>query len=312
LEYFYVAGSAYIFPGQGAQFVGMGSGLYVAYDYVREIYGKANEILGYDLARLCFEGPIESLTETKISQPAILTTSVAALEAYRRSGKLAEPAATCGLSLGEYAALVFAGSLSFEDALSLVDKRGRFMQEACDASDGSMVSVIGLEIEKVEEIVNTAAEKGVICAGNYNSPQQVAVSGEPAALEEVTRLANEAGAKRVIPLKVAGAFHSVHMSPAAGKLAPFVESADIRKPEVKFISNVTGRFADSPEEIKQNLVRQVNNPVRWSQSMQLLLGEGVTDFFEIGPGKVLAGLLRRIDPDAKVKSLLSLESFESL
>ncbi len=307
-----MANTGYLFPGQGAQAVGMGKDIYDAYDYVRDTYGKASEVLGYDIAALCFEGPIEKLTETKFSQPAILVTSAAALEVLRRSGKLPEARATAGLSLGEYTALVFAGSLTFEQAVFLVDKRGRFMQEACDNSNGSMVSVIGLPPEKVEEIVSQAAQKGVVCAGNYNSPLQVVVSGDRPALEEVSNLANEAGAKRVIPLNVAGAFHSALMSPAAEKLAPFVEEADVVKPEVRFVSNVTGSFAESPEEIKQNLIRQVDNPVRWSQSMQLLVSEGIRDFLEIGPGRVIAGLMRRIDPDAKVTTLLSLESFDSL
>jgi len=307
-----MAKTGYLFPGQGAQFVGMGKDIYEAHDYVRGIFDKANEALGYDLAKLCFEGPIEELTLTSISQPAILVTSLAALEVLRRSGNLPEPSVTAGLSLGEYTSLVFAGSLTLEDAVSVVDKRGRFMQEACDNSNGSMISVIGLSHEQVEDIVNQAAEKGVVCAGNYNSPLQIAVSGDKAALDEISKLAGEAGAKRVIPLNVAGAFHSDLMSPAAQKLAPYIEKAEVKKPEIKFVSNVTGKFADSPDEIKQNLIRQVDNPVRWSQSMELLLSEGVRNYLEIGPGKVLAGLMRRIDADAKVTSLLNIESFEAL
>jgi [acyl-carrier-protein] S-malonyltransferase len=175
-----------------------------------------------------------------------------------------------------------------------------------------MVSVIGLDHAKVEEIVAQASEKGVLCAGNYNSPLQIAVSGDRTALDEVSRLAGEAGAKRVIPLKVAGAFHSELMSPAAKKLAPFIEEAELRKPEIRFASNVTGRFTESPSEIKQNLISQVDNPVRWSQSMEFLTSEGIREFLEIGPGKVLAGLMRRIDSDAKVTSLLDADSFNAL
>lgn len=307
-----MAGTGYLFPGQGAQAVGMGKDIHDAHDYVREIYGKANEILGYDIAKLCFEGPIEELTKTSISQPAILTTSVAALEVLRRTKDLPEPSATCGLSLGEYSSLVFAGSLTFDEALFLVDKRGRFMQEACDNSDGSMVSIIGLNHDRVEEIIAQSAEKGIICAGNYNSPGQIAVSGDRTALDEVSKLATEAGAKRVIPLKVAGAFHSRLMSPAAEKLAPFIEKADLRKPEVPFVSNVTGQFAESPDEIKQNLIKQVDNPVKWSQSMELLLSKDIRNFLEIGPGTVLAGLMRKIEGSATVTSLLGLDSYSAL
>ena len=186
------------------------------------------------------------------------------------------------------------------------------MQEACDNSDGSMVSVIGLSHAKVEEIVAQSAEKGVVCAGNYNSPLQIAVSGDRTALEEVSRLAIEANAKRVIPLKVAGAFHSKLMSPAAEKLAPFINEADFRKPEVPFISNVTAEFTESPDEIKLNLIKQVDNPVKWSQSMELLLSKDIKSFLEIGPGSVLAGLMRRIDSSATVTSLLGLESYDAL
>jgi [acyl-carrier-protein] S-malonyltransferase len=237
---------------------------------------------------------------------------LAALEVMRRTKDLPEPTATCGLSLGEYSSLVFAGSLTFEDAIFLVDKRGRFMQEACDNSDGSMVSIIGLSHAKVEELVAKSVEKGVICAGNYNSPLQIAVSGDRTALDEVSRLASEADAKRVIPLKVAGAFHSRLMSPAAEKLTPFIEQADFRKPEVPFVSNVTAEFTESPDEIKQNLIKQVDNPVKWSQSMELLLSRDIKNFLEIGPGSVLAGLMRRIDNSATVTSLLGLESYDAL
>jgi [acyl-carrier-protein] S-malonyltransferase len=302
--------NALLFPGQGAQFVGMGKDLYQKFDYVRQIYDTADKIVGFKLSRVCFEGPEDELTATRVSQPAILVTSVAALEVFRRTrGSENSVFATCGLSLGEYTALVYAGSLAFEDALRLVQRRGAFMQESCDSNPGGMISVIGLSFEKVEEIVKRAAVKGIISAANYNSSQQVALSGDNSALEEASRLAKEAGAKRVIPLKVAGAFHSALMTPAARKLEPFLKEAQTRRPEINFISNVTGKFVSTEEEVRNNLIAQVDHPVLWSQSMELLITEGVQKFYEIGPGNVLAGLLKRISDSAEAVSFCSLDSF---
>ncbi|MFH1422901.1 MAG: ACP S-malonyltransferase [Planctomycetota bacterium] len=301
---------AILFPGQGSQFVGMGKDLYNNYDYVRKIYSDADKILGFELSKICFEGPEDTLTTTRISQPAILVTSIAALEVFRRTaGRNNSVYATCGLSLGEYTALVFAGSLTFEEALKLVERRGTFMQEACDAKPSGMISVIGLTFDKIEEIVRKTAEKGVVSAANYNSPIQVAVSGDNTALEEATRLAKEAGAKRVLPLKVAGAFHSALMTPAAQKLQPFINEAKFRKPEIKFISNVTGKFALTEEEIRNNLIAQVDHSVLWSQSMELLIAEGVQKFYEVGPGNVLSGLLKRISDSVETESFCSVDSF---
>lgn len=304
---------AVLFPGQGAQKVGMGADLYERFDFVREIYDEADSSLGFSLSKLCFEGPLEELTRTDRAQLAILVTSYAVVQVARRGGILDgyEVAATCGLSLGEYTALLFAESLSFSDALRIVKHRGEFMQDACDAEPSGMVSVIGLEHGRVEELVEEAKEDGVLVAANYNSPLQVAVSGDLAALRRFQELAKGAGAKRVIPLKVAGAFHSRLMDTAAARLAPFINEAELEKPTIPFISNVTGDIESEPERIKENLKLQVNHPVLWSQSMEKILGTGVRTFFELGPGTVLSNLVRRTaTEEVKTVAFLSVESLE--
>jgi len=303
---------AVLFPGQGAQKVGMGKDLHDRYDYVREIYAKADEILGFPISGLCFEGPLEELTKTNRSQPAILVTSVAALEVAKRHGlfERIDVAAAAGLSLGEYTALVFAEALTFEDALRVVERRGTFMQQACDAAPSGMVSVIGLDFTTVERLVEETREDGVLVAANYNSPLQVAVSGDVEALDRFEAAAAGAGAKRVVRLRVAGAFHSSLMTPAAERLAPFIDEADVRAPRCPFLANVTGDFCDDPVAIKENLKAQVNHPVRWSQSIQRVADAGVRTFWEIGPGTVLSSLVRRTVRDARTRNFISADSFE--
>ena len=303
---------AVLFPGQGAQKVGMGKDLHDRYDYVREIYAKADEILGFPISGLCFEGPLEELTKTNRSQPAILVTSVAALEVAKRHGlfERIDVAAAAGLSLGEYTALVFAEALTFEDALRVVERRGTFMQQACDAAPSGMVSVIGLDFTTVERLVEETREDGVLVAANYNSPLQVAVSGDVEALDRFEAAAAGAGAKRVVRLRVAGAFHSSLMTPAAERLAPFIDEADVRAPRYPFLANVTGDFCDDPVAIKENLKAQVNHPVRWSQSIQRVADAGVRTFWEIGPGTVLSSLVRRTVRDARTRNFISADSFE--
>lgn len=283
---------ALIFPGQGAQYVGMGRDLYEQYPAAKVIYEKANKILGFDIAKICFEGPKEELTRTDICQPAILITSIAALrslESILSSPIL--PYAALGLSLGEYTALVCAGSFTFEDGVHLVRKRGEFMEEASRENPGTMASIIGLPLKETEKVCE---ETGAQIA-NLNCPGQIVISGVKKKVEAALSLARERGAKRAIPLEVSGAFHSDLMEPAANKLKLEIDKINICAPKIKVISNVTARYEISSKEIKDNLVAQVKSPVLWEDSIRFLVGEGIKKFIEVGPGKVLAGLLRRID-----------------
>ncbi len=289
---------ALIFPGQGAQYVGMGKDLYDKYPTAKVVYEKANKILQLDISKICFEGPEDKLTRTDICQPAILITSIAALRSLESilSSPIA-PKAVLGLSLGEYTALVCAGSVTFEDGVYLVRKRGEFMEEASRENPGTMVSIIGLSLQETRKVCE---ETGVQIA-NLNSPGQIVLSGAKVKVEAASSLAKIRGAKRIIPLDVSGAFHSDLMEPAANKLKMEVDKIDISLPKIKVISNVTAKYEATAKEIKDNLVTQVKSPVLWEDSIKFLVGEGIKRFIEVGPGKVLAGLLRRID--------LSLECF---
>lgn len=283
---------ALIFPGQGAQYVGMGRDLYEQYPAAKIIYEKANKILGFDIAKICFEGPKEELTRTDICQPAILITSIAALrslESILSSPIL--PYAALGLSLGEYTALVCAGSFTFEDGVHLVRKRGEFMEEASRENPGNMASIIGLPLKETEKVCEEAGAQ----IANLNCPGQIVISGVKKKVEAALSLARERGAKRAIPLEVSGAFHSDLMEPAANKLKLEIDKINICAPKIKVISNVTARYEISSKEIRDNLVAQVKSPVLWEDSIRFLVGEGIKKFIEVGPGKVLAGLLRRID-----------------
>jgi len=297
---------AFLFPGQGAQYVGMGKTLCDRFPAAREVFDLANSLLGFDLAAVCFNGPAEELTRTDVSQPAILACSIAA---FRAMGSPAFDAAA-GLSLGEYTALVAAGALDLEEALPLVRDRGIYMQQAADQHPGTMASVLGLDREKVEEAVARAASAGVVTAANYNSPGQVVVSGEAAAVDEACRIAREMGCTRTVKLKVSGAFHSPLMQPAREKLARRLASVSIRPPRAPVVSNVTARPAGSPDEIRQLLARQVTESVLWSDAMAWMWSQGITDYWEIGPGKVLTGLMRRIQPDANLRNIDGADTLE--
>jgi [acyl-carrier-protein] S-malonyltransferase len=298
---YYVAGNimktALLFPGQGAQFVGMGKRLFEQEPRAKELYQRANSIFGFDIAKICFEGPEVELNKTSICQPAILLHSLVAMAIMKEKGELPEWSASAGLSLGEYTALVAAEALSFDDALRLVERRGTFMQEDCDKVKSTMASVVGLDRQKINEVCSAVG--GIVGIANLNSPDQIVISGEFNAVQQANEKLTQAGAKRVIPLKVAGAFHSPLMKSAQDKLKIELTKVNIKTPIKDVISNVTADYARTPEQIRDNLSRQVASPVLWADSMQKLINDGYDTFYEIGPGKVLAGLMRRINATVK-------------
>ena len=291
---------ALLFPGQGAQAVGMGRILAEKYPEIRRLYATANEILDYDITKLCFDGPAEELDSTVVSQPAIFLTSIAALEVLKNDSPdvLLAAEATAGLSLGEYSALVFAGVFSFEDGLKLVQKRGRAMQDAADATPGGMVSILGLERSQVEELCDQARGGGTLQIANLLCPGNIVISGTNDACERAADIASQMGAMKAVPLAVAGAFHTQIMHPADVILSEVLSNIDLKKPNIPVVSNVDAQPHSNPEEIRAILVKQVVQPVLWETSMQHLIGQGFDTFYEVGPGRVLRGLLRRIDRKA--------------
>lgn len=303
-----MAETALIFAGQGAQSVGMGKDLVEAYPECGELFERADQVLGYSLSKICFEGPDEELTKSNHCQPAIFVMSVACYTALKREKPGFAPKGMAGLSLGEWSALHVAGALSFDDSLRVLEARGRFMQEACEEREGGMVSVIGLPLDKLREI---CAEAGVEIA-NLNSAGQTVLSGEKQGIAKAEQLAKDAGAKRAIVLKVAGAFHSSLMSSAAEKLEGVLAGVDIKEPELPVLSNVTGEPHGAGEAIKREMLRQVNSSVRWLSCIEWFGGRGVTEYVECGPGKVLSGLIRRIDRDATTHSVRDLETLRKV
>jgi [acyl-carrier-protein] S-malonyltransferase len=287
--------SAFLFPGQGAQTVGMGRQLAETLPASRRLYDEADDVLGYDLAAVCWNGPPERLNSTAVSQPALFVTSLAALESLRAADPAAADAcaAAAGLSLGEYTALTFAGALSFRDGLRVVQRRGEAMQAAADAAPGGMLSVLGLERPQIEELCQRARGDGTLEVANLLCPGNIAVSGSRAACDALEQLAAGAGA-RTVRLAVAGAFHTALMRPADEQLAAALAGVEMRPPRVPVWSNVDAQPHTDPEEIRSLLVRQVLQPVLWEQTLRNLLAAGFDRFYEIGPGRVLAGLLKRV------------------
>ena len=293
-----MSNTAFLFPGQGSQIVGMGKELAEQLPQVRQLYDQAAEILSYDLASLCFDGPEEQLNATEHSQPALFVTSLAALESLKQSDPdlVAGCGATAGLSLGEYTSLVFAGVMDFADGLQVVRQRGLAMQAAADAEPSGMVSILGLEQEEVEHLCASCRQDGeIIQLANFLCPGNLVVSGQLEACKRISQMAVEAGAIRVIPLTVAGAFHTPLMEDAVEKLAAALANVNLQQPRIPVISNVDARQHDDPEEIRDLLIRQVVSPVQWEASMRQLLADGFDHYYEVGPGRTMRGLLRRID-----------------
>ena len=307
--------TGFLFPGQGAQHVGMGSDIAGAFDVAAAVFAKADDILGFGLSKICFEGPVEKLNSTEISQPAIFTVSAAVLEVLRtRPGSaMIRPDVTAGLSLGEYTALYAAELVSFEDALRLTAKRGRAMQAASDASEGGMVGVIGLDEEKAIQLCDEARQGDILAAANFNCPGQVVVSGSKAACERVVELAEGFGAIKAVSLAVAGAFHTEMMAPAAQELEKALAETQIKDPgEIKTIANIDAEYYSSADEIRKGLISQLTQALYWQKCMEKLLAEGVETFYEIGPGRVLTGLMRRINRKTKPSPINSPETINAL
>lgn len=301
---------AFVFPGQGSQHVGMGRDLFEASAAARAVFEQADAALGFSLTQLCFEGPEAALTATENAQPALLTCSIAALAALREAGYAAEPALVAGHSLGEYSALVAAGAFDLATGVRLVRRRGELMAEA---HQGGMAAVIGMDEDALEAVCADASESHEpVVIANYNSPGQLVISGATAAIERASALAKARGAKRALPLKVSAAFHSPLMRAAAEELAPAIAEAAIADAQVPVVSNVLASPLSNAKQVHAELVAQVTSPVRWIASVQYMAAHGVDTFIEIGPGTVLTGLIKRIEPSAQlvnVGDLASLRAF---
>lgn len=296
---------SYLFAGQGSQYVGMGKDLYETFPESKAVFDRADKVLGFSLSQHCFEGPQELLKTTSVSQPAIVTVSIAAFEAFKARSALT-PKFFAGLSLGEYSALIASGALLFEDGLKLVSKRGRIMDEAARKHPGKMAAVLDLPFEKIKDICFRSGSD----IANLNAPGQVVISGSIESINKAKELCLEAGAKRFIELEVSGAFHSSLMLEASVELKNVLENTPLQPPLIPVVSNYTALPQYKVAQINENLIKQMHSSVKWEDSMRFILFQGVTGFFEFGPGKVLKGLMRRIDSNARVTSVEKKEDID--
>lgn len=299
---------AFVFPGQGSQYVGMGKDLWDNFDEVKALYEEASGALGYDVKELSFNGPQEELNKTFRTQPCILTASIAAYKALSLNG--VAPYVMAGHSLGEYSALVAAGVISFKDAAMLTEKRGTFMQEAVPAGKGLMAAVIGLDRRKIDDIC-LSVESGYVSPANYNSPGQIVIAGEKNAVEDAMKLAKNAGAKRALALAVSVPSHCTLMVEASNRLAVLLDTIEIKAPEVPIVNNADAVFLTNIERIRASLVNQLNGPLLWEDSIRNIVDTGIDAFIEVGPGKVLSGLIKRIAPSVRLYNVEDVASLSS-
>ncbi|MBC9783358.1 ACP S-malonyltransferase [Heliobacterium chlorum] len=301
---------AFMFPGQGSQFVGMGADLVAQFPLAKAVFDEADEALGFSLSKLCFEGPEEELRLTANTQPALLATAVAVYRVLAANGF--RPDWVAGHSLGEYSALVAAGSLTLVEGIRLVRQRGLFMQDAVPAGRGTMAAIMGLEAEAVEALCRDASTAGVVEPANFNGAGQVVIAGEVAAVEQAVALAKAAGAKRSVMLNVSAPFHCSLMKPAAERMTEVLHAANISDPTIPLVANVTAQPATSGEAVRKNLILQVDHPVRWEQSVKFLADAGVQRFIEVGPGKVLTGLARKIVKGSETAAIGDVDTIQKV
>ncbi|WP_283152241.1 ACP S-malonyltransferase [Guptibacillus hwajinpoensis] len=302
---------AFLFPGQGSQAVGMGQDFMEAYSVSKDVFTEADHRLNFELTKLIMNGPIETLTRTENAQPALVTTSVAVLEALREKGITADY--TAGHSLGEYSALVASGALSFSDAVFAVRNRGLYMEEAVPSGEGAMAAIMGMEREELQQVVDeVSASTDTVQLANLNSPGQIVISGAKAGVEKASEVAKEKGARRVIPLQVSGPFHSSLMKPAADQLSGILEAIEIKDASIPVIANVTAEPSTSAEEIQNHLLKQIYSPVLWEDTVRKLMDLGVDTFIEIGPGNVLSGLVKKVNRRASVHAVGTPEQLDQL
>lgn len=303
---------AILFPGQGSQYVGMGLDFYNEFKLVRDIYNSADEILGYFLSKIIFEGSEKELKITRNTQPAIMTTSIAIWSVIKKELGLI-PEYMAGHSLGEYSALTASGTIKFEDSIDLVKNRGIFMDEVSENIPGTMAAVMGIDRGELTEICEFVSKKGhLVQLANINTPYQIVISGEVEGVESACSIAKDKGARKIIPLSVSGPFHSILMEPAKEKLKPLVDNIDMKQPDIQVVMNVTAKTESNPQKIKNNIIEQVISSVLWVDMIELMINDGVDTFIEVGPGKVLSGLVKKINSSVKIYSIEDVKSLSNI